>query len=452
MELDNQTNTPWEFVPLPLNGDLVDLLEHLREWTATDDAIEITRVTRNAINLFTQLDNPPTDGERDGYRDVVVPGIVLRNYRDLGLSDSEVAWVIHLLAQSGEGLLLSDIQCRANRDTQNRYARHLRELGLLFTCRRYSKGRCAGQMYDLSSLVHNCERLNSWRKDDHPLDEFSIELPPEVGAHLRAGEYDDVPSPWDRLAQEQEQDEERPRGTLARPLALLLPGNGARPDRKRRPGDSSIHQSRPHSKGGGFTMDTLSNDVIDQLNKFLPVRESPPLDTTPQDLVQWLNGEARRGPIVEATVWSPDSVFNVFGDPTWRVRWGMELTTLWPGDDEPVGVSNVIRFWVRKTNHAKVRGECVVYPEVADYFKSLWARMLHEFGADEVRSPMDGERGAGRKRKGAPLLEERPDVEERREKARKYQESVAKGTPKEIAAKFVGHSRRTLEAWVKRLL
>lgn len=60
--------------------------------------------------------------------------------------------------------------------------------------------------------------------------------------------------------------------------------------------------------------------------------------------------------------------------------------------------------------------------------------------------------GAGKKRMGAPLLEERSDVEEKRVKARRYLERVQKGTSKEIAARLVGHSRKTLERWVKRLL
>jgi DNA invertase Pin-like site-specific DNA recombinase len=59
---------------------------------------------------------------------------------------------------------------------------------------------------------------------------------------------------------------------------------------------------------------------------------------------------------------------------------------------------------------------------------------------------------AEKKRKGAPPLEERPDVEEKREKARRYLKMITKGTPKHIAAQLVGHSRKTLERWVERLL
>ena len=56
------------------------------------------------------------------------------------------------------------------------------------------------------------------------------------------------------------------------------------------------------------------------------------------------------------------------------------------------------------------------------------------------------------KRKGAPPLEERVDVDEKREKALRYLKRIEGGTSKEIAAQLVGHSRKTLERWVKRLL
>ena len=59
---------------------------------------------------------------------------------------------------------------------------------------------------------------------------------------------------------------------------------------------------------------------------------------------------------------------------------------------------------------------------------------------------------ARKKRIGAPPLEERADIEEKREKAQEYRTKVEAGVPKEIAAQLVGHSRKTLERWVKRLL
>lgn len=60
--------------------------------------------------------------------------------------------------------------------------------------------------------------------------------------------------------------------------------------------------------------------------------------------------------------------------------------------------------------------------------------------------------GTHGKPKGAPRLEERPDAESKREKAREYRKKVEKGKSKEIAAQLVGHSRKTLERWVERLL
>jgi hypothetical protein len=60
--------------------------------------------------------------------------------------------------------------------------------------------------------------------------------------------------------------------------------------------------------------------------------------------------------------------------------------------------------------------------------------------------------GTHKKPRGAPRLEERPDAESKREKAREYRKKVENGTSKEIAAQLVGHSRKTLERWVERLL
>jgi hypothetical protein len=59
---------------------------------------------------------------------------------------------------------------------------------------------------------------------------------------------------------------------------------------------------------------------------------------------------------------------------------------------------------------------------------------------------------ARKKRIGAPPLEERVDVEEKRKKAQEYRTKVEAGVPKEVAAQLIGHSRKTLERWVGRLL
>lgn len=59
----------------------------------------------------------------------------------------------------------------------------------------------------------------------------------------------------------------------------------------------------------------------------------------------------------------------------------------------------------------------------------------------------------GQRRIGAPPLEERADVEEKREKAREYLQKVEEdGVPKEVAARLIGHDRKTLDRWAERLL
>lgn len=64
----------------------------------------------------------------------------------------------------------------------------------------------------------------------------------------------------------------------------------------------------------------------------------------------------------------------------------------------------------------------------------------------------DHAESVGARRRGAPPLEERADAADKRKKAEKYLQRVEKGMTKETAAQLAGHSRKTLETWVKRLL
>jgi hypothetical protein len=84
----------------------------------------------------------------------------------------------------------------------------------------------------------------------------------------------------------------------------------------------------------------------------------------------------------------------------------------------------------------------------------LMIRQLARLAEEELElpQPTEAEPQVDKKRIGAPPLEERADVDEKRKKARDYLKSIEKGTPKEVAAHLVGHSRSTLERWVKRLL
>jgi len=164
---------------------------------------------------------------------VPIPRIVLDNYTLLGVEDRAMMWVIHLLAYkwSSESPFpkRSSLHCMAGEASQKRYARNLREKGLLFTSRKFRKGRVCSLVYDLNSLLHNCVRVHQTLQeaidvymkaelpDLDPLDRylrsrlrdqvmeqalagFAVELPPDVLARLQAGEYDDVPKPWSDLA------------------------------------------------------------------------------------------------------------------------------------------------------------------------------------------------------------------------------------------------------------
>lgn len=164
---------------------------------------------------------------------VPIPRIVLDNYAFLGVDDRAMMWVVHLLAYkwSAESPFpkRSSLHCMAGEASQKRYARDLREKGLLFTSRRFRRGRVCSLVYDLDSLLHNCVRmhqtiqeaidayLRSELPDMDPLDRylrnhvrdqvveqalagFAVELPPDVLTRLQAGEYDDVVKPWSDLA------------------------------------------------------------------------------------------------------------------------------------------------------------------------------------------------------------------------------------------------------------
>ena len=163
---------------------------------------------------------------------VPTPRIVVDHYSLLGVKDREMMWIIHLLAYKWT----SDdpfpsrrrFRCSAQATAQKRTARSLRERGLLFTSRKYRKGRMVSLIYDLDSLLHNCVRLfkliekasekhlvrqmidpelaSKWQwehareKVMHQVAaEYKVELPPEVMTRLQSGEYQDVPPPWDKF-------------------------------------------------------------------------------------------------------------------------------------------------------------------------------------------------------------------------------------------------------------
>lgn len=168
---------------------------------------------------------------------VAIPRVVIDHYVHLGLKDAEMMWIVHLLAykwtEDDPYPKRSRLRCSANADTQSRYARHLRGLGLLFTYRRYYAGRVICLGYDFNSLVHNCvclhdlveQRIDEYMAEydtDLPPGEtehrkardearglvmngvvvtYEIKLPPDVMVNLKAGKYDDVPPSWTPLVE-----------------------------------------------------------------------------------------------------------------------------------------------------------------------------------------------------------------------------------------------------------
>lgn len=166
---------------------------------------------------------------------VPIPRVVVDYYRHLGVRDREFAWVVHLLAYkwSGDNPFPSRrrLKCAASRDSQKRTARRLRELGLLFTTRKYIGGRMVSLIYDLDSLLENCVRFHQevekaarrhmltsginpeeatksqWDlAREAVLDDvaggFEIVPPEATLERLKRGEYDDVPPPWDEYIDE----------------------------------------------------------------------------------------------------------------------------------------------------------------------------------------------------------------------------------------------------------
>ena len=146
-----------------------------------------------------------------------VPNLFLNNYRDLGISDGAALWIVHLLkfrwTEDNPYPRRSSIPMNANKDTQKRYARQLRNLGLLFTKRIYwSKedappnphlvGTIRALEYDLTSLFHNLVRISRWRSEGRPLDDFEIEIPPEIVEKVASGHFHHVPKKWQRLCEE----------------------------------------------------------------------------------------------------------------------------------------------------------------------------------------------------------------------------------------------------------
>ncbi len=143
-----------------------------------------------------------------------VPNLFLTNYRDLGISDGAALWVIHVLrfkwTEDNPYPRRTSIPMNANRDTQKRYAAELRRLGLLFTRRIYWTsqdapprrelvGKIRALEYDFTSLFHNLVRISRWKAEGRSLDEFQVEIPPEIAEKVVDGYFHHVPVEWKQV-------------------------------------------------------------------------------------------------------------------------------------------------------------------------------------------------------------------------------------------------------------
>ena len=136
-----------------------------------------------------------------------VPNLFLTRYRFLGISDATAMWIIHLLrfkwTEKAPYPTQGGLPMSAAEKTRRRYARELRNDGLLFTRRVYHDKNTAphpdliGKMrtleYHLDALFHNVLLIDSHLAAKKPLSEFAIELPAAIVQKVATGWFQDVP-------------------------------------------------------------------------------------------------------------------------------------------------------------------------------------------------------------------------------------------------------------------
>jgi hypothetical protein len=136
-----------------------------------------------------------------------IPNLFIVHYDDLGISDAAAMLVVHLLKfkwtekpcwPTQGGLPMS-----SDKTTRRCYVRKLRNLGLLFTRRRYYAKETAptpemiGKMealeYHFDALFHNVVRMAAHRAEKKPLAAFRVEIPEGVVSRVVKGYFQDVP-------------------------------------------------------------------------------------------------------------------------------------------------------------------------------------------------------------------------------------------------------------------
>lgn len=237
-----------------------------------------------------------------------VPRIVLDHYALLGVKDREMMWVIQLLAYkwstSNPFPSRRRFRCSASASAQKRTARRLRELGLMFTTRKYRKGRMASLIYDLDSLLYNCvaiyelieeyaqkqlvrtmvdpELASKWQWEfartqvvTRVANGYTITLPPDVMTRLKDGEYHDVAPPWNQFAPAPPDEDQMDGAQL---LDLLIPhepamGLGIQPNSTK---DDDESAAIPVAAGGADSPSAAVLDGICAWNGLAQGRKSLP--------------------------------------------------------------------------------------------------------------------------------------------------------------------------------
>jgi hypothetical protein len=249
---------------------------------------------------------------------VPIPRIVVDTYALLGVTDQAFAWIVHLLAfkwtEKPPFPKRTRLNCQASDKTQQRIARRLRELGLLFTTRRMRHGKMVSLIYDFDSLLHNAVRMHEALEaaidrhltlhpfEGHPDDrntrigirdkvkdqvarKFKIELPEDVATRLRTGAYQDVPPPWDAMITEPDalfaQEDVQPALDLPAdpPEEKLAPAGepNAPADVKSEPSKPAKRSwTVPAAAGGADTEADAVGDLICQYNQIAGMDRLPP--------------------------------------------------------------------------------------------------------------------------------------------------------------------------------
>ncbi len=139
-----------------------------------------------------------------------IPNLLLAHYTHLGLSDVHFALIVHVIARKWTANApyptITKLPLSCELSTRRTYVRDLRNMGLLFTRRKYwtnedaltitsaQPGRLRSNEWYLGSLLHNAVRVHTYLKT-HSLDNLTtIEVPAKTVQLFLSGHFHDTPS------------------------------------------------------------------------------------------------------------------------------------------------------------------------------------------------------------------------------------------------------------------